>query len=334
MREIIRIHTGQAGIQVGNSCWELYCLEHGIQPDGQMPRTGTHRQLFHPEQLISGKEDAANNFADNCTGLDQVRKLADNCTGSGLGSFLLERFSANYGNKSELGFTIPPSPQVILPDNFKEDKIQKVISGTLRLQTEFVHYDLFLTSKGGAGILLDKKGHILTNAHIVSSPFNFKVQGGTLALRWLPASRVLANFEGREQYDATILSVDVGNDLALLRVDESVIKPSNIPCEFSKDIPGRGEDFFVVGHPHDLTPFNVKKGHLSNPSRRFPHSLNYMDPAVEFLELDVMAAPGFSGGPLSTAEGLVFGVLHAGIQEIATSYGIPVANIESFLGRM
>ena len=26
-------------------------------------RTGPYRQLFHPEQLISGKEDAANNFA-------------------------------------------------------------------------------------------------------------------------------------------------------------------------------------------------------------------------------------------------------------------------------
>lgn len=53
-------------------------------------RTGTYRQLFHPEQLISGKEDAANNYArghytigkeivDLC--LDRIRKLADNCTG-------------------------------------------------------------------------------------------------------------------------------------------------------------------------------------------------------------------------------------------------------------
>ncbi|GMH09438.1 hypothetical protein Nepgr_011279 [Nepenthes gracilis] len=52
-------------------------------------RTGAYRQLFHPEQLISGKEDAANNFArghytvgkeivDLC--LDRVRKLADNYT--------------------------------------------------------------------------------------------------------------------------------------------------------------------------------------------------------------------------------------------------------------
>ena len=36
MREIISIHVGQAGCQMGNACWELYCLEHGIQPDGQV----------------------------------------------------------------------------------------------------------------------------------------------------------------------------------------------------------------------------------------------------------------------------------------------------------
>jgi hypothetical protein len=37
MREVISIHIGQAGVQMGNACWELYCMEHGIQPDGQMP---------------------------------------------------------------------------------------------------------------------------------------------------------------------------------------------------------------------------------------------------------------------------------------------------------
>lgn len=33
-RECLSIHIGQAGIQIGDACWELYCLEHGIQPDG------------------------------------------------------------------------------------------------------------------------------------------------------------------------------------------------------------------------------------------------------------------------------------------------------------
>ena len=37
MREVISIHVGQAGVQMGNACWELYCLEHGIKPDGMMP---------------------------------------------------------------------------------------------------------------------------------------------------------------------------------------------------------------------------------------------------------------------------------------------------------
>ncbi|KAM5558971.1 hypothetical protein ABKV19_020564 [Rosa sericea] len=94
-------------------------------------RTGTYR-LFHPEQLISGKEDAANNFARGHYTIgkeivDRIRKLADNCTGlqgflvfhavgggtgSGLGSLLLERLSVDYGKKSKLGFTVYPSPQV------------------------------------------------------------------------------------------------------------------------------------------------------------------------------------------------------------------------------
>ncbi|KAB2005364.1 hypothetical protein ERO13_D11G245300v2 [Gossypium hirsutum] len=153
MREVISIHIGQAGIQVGNACWELYCLEHGIEPDGMMPgdtsvgachdafntffsetgsgkhvpraifvdleptvidevRSGAFRQLFHPEQLISGKEDAANNFArGHYTGF-LVFNAVGGGTGSGLGSLLLERFSVDYGKKSKLGFTIFPSPQV------------------------------------------------------------------------------------------------------------------------------------------------------------------------------------------------------------------------------
>jgi len=176
MREIISIHLGQAGIQVGNACWELYCIEHGISPDGtKIPdknldegsqcsslfsetaggkfvprailfdldpstvgevRSGPYRKLFHPEQLISGKEDAANNFArghytvgkekvDIC--LEKIRKMADNCsglqgffifhsvgggTGSGFGSLLLERLSTEFGKKSKLDFCVYPSPQV------------------------------------------------------------------------------------------------------------------------------------------------------------------------------------------------------------------------------
>jgi len=177
MREVISVHIGQAGCQIGNSCWELYCLEHGINHDGKIEgdksvgvcddpfntffselqngqhvpravfcdleptvvdevRTGKWRKLFHPEQLITGKEDAANNYArghytigremvDTVT--ERIRKLADNCTGlqgfllfhsfgggtgSGFTSLLAERLSVDYGKKSKLEFCIYPAPQI------------------------------------------------------------------------------------------------------------------------------------------------------------------------------------------------------------------------------
>ena len=34
MRECISVHVGQAGVQIGQQCWELFCLEHGIEPSG------------------------------------------------------------------------------------------------------------------------------------------------------------------------------------------------------------------------------------------------------------------------------------------------------------
>jgi tubulin alpha len=99
-------------------------------------RNGTYRQLFHPEQLISGKEDAANNYArghytigkDLIEGTtDRLRKMADQCsglqgflvfhsfgggTGSGFASLLMERISVDFGKKAKLGFSIYPAPQV------------------------------------------------------------------------------------------------------------------------------------------------------------------------------------------------------------------------------
>ena len=174
MREVLSLHIGQAGIQMGNSCWELYLLEHGINPDGTttdnaiiddsfntffsqsgsgkyVPRSlfvdlepsvmdeikqGPNRQLFHPEQMVSGKEDAANNYARGHYTVgkelidpvcEKVRKMVDNChglqgflvfhsfgggTGSGFTSLLMERLSVDYGKKSKLEFAIYPAPQI------------------------------------------------------------------------------------------------------------------------------------------------------------------------------------------------------------------------------
>ena len=64
-RRCITIHIGQAGIQSGNACWELFCLEHGIQPDGQMTQDST----------IGGGDDAFNTFFSE-TGAGMYAKRA------------------------------------------------------------------------------------------------------------------------------------------------------------------------------------------------------------------------------------------------------------------
>lgn len=92
--------------------------------------------MFHPNQLISGKEDAANNYARGhyTVGkekidetVDRIRKMAEACdglqgflsyhsvaggTGSGFASLLMERLSVDFGKKSKLDFCIYPSPAV------------------------------------------------------------------------------------------------------------------------------------------------------------------------------------------------------------------------------
>ena len=101
-------------------------------------RTGNYRALFKPENMITGKEDAANNYARGHYTIgkelidvtcDKIRRVADQCsglqgflvfhsfgggTGSGFTSLLMERLSLDYGKKSKLEFAIYPAPRVLI----------------------------------------------------------------------------------------------------------------------------------------------------------------------------------------------------------------------------
>jgi len=175
VREVLTIAVGQGGVQLSNSVWKQYCTEHGITLSGDrgenfraedkyfltffeeggtgkiVPRhlgvdleptvlddvrKGPMQGLFHPEFLVNGKEDAANNFARGHYTVgkeqmdvinDRLRKLVDNSdnvqgfivnhavgggTGSGLGMLILERLAVDYRKKSKIGFELYPSPNI------------------------------------------------------------------------------------------------------------------------------------------------------------------------------------------------------------------------------
>merc|ERR1712176_914968 len=99
-------------------------------------KNSKYSAIFHPEFLLSGKEDAANNFARGHYTVgkemidkinDRLRKLVDSCdnvqgfvinhsvgggTGSGMGALILERLAVDYRKKTKIGFEIYPSPQI------------------------------------------------------------------------------------------------------------------------------------------------------------------------------------------------------------------------------
>lgn len=97
-------------------------------------RRGEYANLYHPDQLISGKEDAANNYGRGYCNIgrefieltmDRIRREVDSCscvqgfvlfhafgggTGSGFTTLLMERLAQEYSKKTKLQFAIYPAP--------------------------------------------------------------------------------------------------------------------------------------------------------------------------------------------------------------------------------
>ena len=77
MREVISIHVGQAGVQVGNASWELFCLEHGIQPDGQRSTENTNDTNDNINFQSFFRETPAGKFEPRCVFVDLEPDVID-----------------------------------------------------------------------------------------------------------------------------------------------------------------------------------------------------------------------------------------------------------------
>ncbi|RXG55201.1 Tubulin alpha-3 chain, partial [Armadillidium vulgare] len=123
LREVISLHVGQAGVQIGNACWELYCLEHDIQPDGLMQdneSVGRAVDTFNTffGEMQSGQHVPRAIFIDlepTVIGKNKGFLLFHSFgggTGSGFSSLILENLSAHFGKKTKLEFGVYPAPKI------------------------------------------------------------------------------------------------------------------------------------------------------------------------------------------------------------------------------
>ena len=139
----------------------------------------------------------------------------------------------------------------------------------------------------GSGFVFDKKGHIITNAHVVKD-----------------ATKVVVTFLDGRSYNAEIIGVDEYTDIAVIKVnaDFSLLQPVLLGDSSSLKV---GEPIAAIGNPFGLSG-SMTSGIVSQLGRLLPTENQYSIPDV--IQTDAAINPGNSGGPLLNMMGGVVGI--------------------------
>lgn len=163
----------------------------------------------------------------------------------------------------------------------------------------------FPASDQGSGVIVDDRGHILTNRHVI-------VDGEDITVTLSDGRRIAA----------VVVGTDELTDLALLRVNADRLLPIHWGDSDSCKV---GSPVWAVGSPFGLDR-TVTFGIVSGKHRKVRASTQYQD----FMQSDVAVNPGNSGGPLVDARGRLVGINTAIVGDTyqGVSFSVPsnVAN--------
>ncbi len=139
----------------------------------------------------------------------------------------------------------------------------------------------------GSGFVFDKKGHIITNAHVVKD-----------------AKKVVVTFLDGRSYNAELIGIDEYTDMAVLKVnaDLALLRPLLIGDSSNLKV---GETITAIGNPFGLSG-SMTSGIVSQLGRLLPSGAGYSIPDV--IQTDAAINPGNSGGPLLNMRGEMIGI--------------------------
>ena len=135
----------------------------------------------------------------------------------------------------------------------------------------------------GTGFLIDSKGYLVTNAHIIKN-----------------SSTVIVQNNKGDEFIAKIAFIDNAKDLAILKINDKDFKPlTSLPYSISKSNTDIAEPIYTFGYPRNEIVYG--EGYLSAKTGFNGDTLS--------CQIDVPANPGNSGGPVFNENGEVIGVL-------------------------
>lgn len=195
---------------------------------------------------------------------------------------------------------------------------KKASPSVVHIRSTTIRYGLFfqpVPAQGtGSGTILDKEGHIVTNAHVVER-----------------AKIVDVTLSDGSMFKGIVLKTLPEKDLALVKVDASPEKLVPISLGDSADVVV-GQAVFAIGNPFGFH-LTLTKGVISSLSR------TVMTPRGVKLEgliqTDAAINPGNSGGPLLDRDGFMIGINTAILSpsgaNVGIGFAIPVSTLKSHL---
>jgi len=192
-----------------------------------------------------------------------------------------------------------PSPAVKAYQAVRESIVR------VRAIGDGLEHDEYMQRAVGSGVVIIDKGVILTNLHVIHG-----------------ASRILVTFYTGLESEATLISTQPENDLAVIQATSLPDDLRAATLRSTKEL-AEGEHVTAVGFPFGIGP-SVSAGVISGTGREYraPDGARALSNLIQF---DAAANPGSSGGPLVNAAGEVIGIVTAILSSNGTFSGISFA---------
>lgn len=237
-------------------------------------------------------------------------------------------YSLNYYDKSK-SVKEPPTNQLVQASTKASTKFltpsekvnikvyQEASSAVVNITSVALTYDFFYQvvpqSGSGSGVIIDSKGTIITNNHVIEN-----------------ATKLVVTLVDGSEYPAKVLGTDVNNDLAVLKIDA----PANVKLHYIKfgdsDNLEVGQEVFAIGNPFGLKS-TLTTGVISSLGRTLKSENGRI--IENIIQTDAAINPGNSGGALLDTSNSLIGINTAifspnSVGSVGIGFAIPINTVK------